>query len=149
MKTYKGETENQCYIGTIRLILTDDSNINNPHGIPHCIYDPDSPVTIIGIPVLSAHFNNAASDLDAVAEDDGSKIISSGSCLHFQLDNGKHHHHFTHPDRQLPEISLYQGTNYFSDLCSLNQSVYNNKVNFAFLSDFSLDPGLAVFSNNE
>ena len=86
----------QCYIGKMSLILRDDANINHPYDIPHCIYYPDSPLNIIGIPVLSAHFNDGVSALDAVAEDDRSTIFSSGRISHFKWDNGKQHCHFTH-----------------------------------------------------
>ena len=85
----------------MRLILTDDANINNMYEIPHCIYDPDSPVNIIGIPVLSALFNDAKSASDAVVEDKGSTIISSGRRSYFKWYNGKHNCRFTHPDSQI------------------------------------------------
>ena len=124
MTTCKGVTVKQRYIGTMCLILTDDANINHQYDIPNCIYDPSSPIDIIGIPVISAHFNDVASALDAVIEDDGSTILSSGCRSHLKWDNGKHHRYFNHPDIQL---RLYQGTNYFSYFCSLIQKFTTTK----------------------
>ena len=74
----------QRYLGTMRLILTDDSNVDHSYEIPNCIYDPNSPVNIDGIPVLEKYFNNAAEGPDAVAEDDGSTILYSGRRYHFK-----------------------------------------------------------------
>ena len=60
MTTCEGDIAKQRYLGTLRLILTDDSNKNNSYDIPCCIYDPDSPVNIVGIPALSDFFNAVA-----------------------------------------------------------------------------------------
>ena len=139
----------QRYLGTMQLILTDDSNVDHSYEIPNCIYDPNSPVNMIEIPVLEKYFNNAEEGPDAVAEDDGSTILSSGCRSHFKWDHGKHSLHFNHPDSQLPELCLYQGTGYFSAFCSRLQSAYDNNVHFAFSSVYSLDPASAVLSDDE
>ena len=49
----------------------------------------------------------------------------------------------------LAELCLYQGTGYFPALCSRIESFYNDKVNFAFSSAFSLKPNPQVVSNDE
>ena len=131
----------------MRLILADDSNVDHSYDIPNCIYDPNSPVNIIGIPVLEKYFNDAAKGPDSVAEDDGSTILSSGCCSHFKWDH--HSRHFKHPDSQLPELCLYQGTGYFSAFSSRLQSTYNDNVHFDFSSAYSLDPASAVVYNND
>ena len=35
--TCYGEADNKWYIVTVRLLLTDDSNVNHPYNIPRCI----------------------------------------------------------------------------------------------------------------
>ena len=97
----------QRYLSTMQLILTDHSNIDHSYDIPNCIYDPNSPVNIVGIPVLEKYFNDAEEGPDAVAKDDGSTILSSGRSYHFKWDHGKHGLHFNHPDSQIPELCLY------------------------------------------
>ena len=86
----------------MRLILTDESDVNHSYDISNCIYDPNSLVNIVGIPVLEKYFNDTAEGPDAVAEDAGSTILSSGCRSHFKWDHGKHIRHFNHPDSQLP-----------------------------------------------
>ena len=113
MTTCEGYTVKQRYLGTMRLILIYDSNVDHSYDIPNCIYDPNSPVNIVGIPVLENYFNDASEGPGAVAEDDGSTILSSGCCSHFKWDHGKHSLHFNHPEIQIPELCLYQGTGYF------------------------------------
>ena len=107
MTTCEGDTVQQRYLGTMQLILTDDSNIYHSYEIPNCIYDPNSPVNIVGIPVLEKYFNDVAEGPDAVAEDDESTIFSSGRHSHLKWYHGKHSLHFNHPDSQLPELCLY------------------------------------------
>ena len=97
----------QRYLGTMRLILKDDSNVDHSYDIPNCIYDPNSPVNIVGIPVLEKYFNNAAEGPDAAAEDDGSTVLSSGRRSHIKCYHGKHSRHFNYPDSHLPELCLY------------------------------------------
>ena len=90
----------------MQLILTDYSNIDHSYDIPNCIYDPNSPVNIVGIPVLEKYFNDAAEGPDTVAEDDWSTILSSVCRYHLKWDHVKHSRHFNHPDSQLPELCL-------------------------------------------
>ena len=52
MTTCEGDTVKQRYIGNMQLILTDDSNVDHSYDIPNCIFDPNSPVNIVGIPVM-------------------------------------------------------------------------------------------------
>ena len=84
MTTCEGYTVKQIYLGTMRLILTYDSNVDHSYDIPNCIYDPNSPANIVGVQVLEKYFNNTAEGPDAVAEDDGSTILSSGCRSHFK-----------------------------------------------------------------
>ena len=102
MTTCEGYTVKQRYIDTMRLILTDDFNIDHSYNISKCIYDPNSPVNIVGIPVLDKYFNDAAEGLDYVAEDHGSTILSNGHRSHFKWDHGQHSRDFDHPDSQFP-----------------------------------------------
>ena len=82
MTTCEGDIAKLQYLGTLRLALTDDSNKYHSYGIPDCIYDPDYPVNIVGIPALSGFFDDAANGPDATAEDDGTTILSSGKRSH-------------------------------------------------------------------
>ena len=60
MTTCEGYIAKKRYLGTLRLALTDDSNKTHSYDIQDCIYDPDSPVNIVGIPVLSEFVDDAA-----------------------------------------------------------------------------------------
>ena len=102
MNTFEDDSDKQQYLGTMRLILTDDSNTNHSYDIQNCIYDPGLPVNIVGVPVLSEFFYDAVTCHDAVAEDDGNTILSRGRRSHFSWDHGKRHCHFTHSDSTLP-----------------------------------------------
>ena len=113
MTTCEGDSAKQQYLGTMRLILTDDSNTNHSYDIQNCMYDPGSPVNIVRVPMVSELFNDAATGHDAVAEDNGTKILSSSRRSYFPLYHVKHHRHFTHPNNRIPELCLYQGTGYF------------------------------------
>ena len=67
MTTCEGDSAKQRYLGTMRLILTDESNTNHSYDIQNCIYDPGLSVNIFGVPVLSEFFNDAATGCDMVA----------------------------------------------------------------------------------
>ena len=67
MTTCEGDSAKQQYLGTMRLVLTDDSNTNHSYDIKNCIYDPGLPVNIFGVPVLSEFFNDAVTGCDMVA----------------------------------------------------------------------------------
>ena len=149
MTTCEGDADNKGYIGTVRLVLTDESNVNHLYNIPRCIYDPETPVNVLGIPVLLELFDDAEDGPDTIVEDDGTTIMSSGRRSNFKWDHVNNHHHFTNTDRTLPALSLYQCTGYFSAFCSRIESVYNDRVNFAFPSAFSLKPDLPVISDDE
>ena len=99
--------------------------------------------------MLSDFFNDVSTGHDAVAEDDSTTILSSGRCLNFSWDHGKHHRCFTNPDSKLPELCLYQGTGYFSAFCSRIEIVYKNNMNFDFSLYFSLKPNPQVVSDDE
>ena len=99
--------------------------------------------------MLSQFFNDAATGHDAVAEDDGTTILSNGRRSHFSCSHCKHHRHFTHPDSTLPDLCIYQETRYFSAFCSQIECVYNDKVDFAFSSALSMNPNPQVVSDDE
>ena len=149
MKTCEGDADKKRYIGTVHLVLTDESNVNHLYNITCCIYDPETPVNVLGIPVLSELFDDAADGPDTIVEDDGTTILSSGRRSNFKWEHGKNHHHFTHPDSTLLAISLYQGPGYFSAFFSRIESVYNDRVNFSFSSAFYLKPDTPFISDDE
>ena len=106
-------------------------------------------MNIVGIPALSEFFDDGATGPDATAEDNSTTILSSGKRSHFFGDHGRHNHHFTHPDSTLPSLSLFQGTGYFSAFCSRVESVYSDRIHFAFSSAYSLKPSPNVVSDDE
>ena len=56
LETAEGLTTKTKFVGTLRLITTCDKNDNHSYDIPNSIYDPDSPINLIGIPFLGDYF---------------------------------------------------------------------------------------------
>ena len=51
------------YVGTMRLVLTDNANKYQTYDIPECVYDPESPIKIIGVTCLGKYFGDQATGL--------------------------------------------------------------------------------------
>ena len=52
LKTADGLTTKTKFVGTIRLTLTCDGNGNHTYDVLDCVFDPDPPINLIGIPFL-------------------------------------------------------------------------------------------------
>ena len=102
MTTCEGDTYKKRYIGTVSLVLTDESNFNHSYDINPCIYDPETPVNVLGVPVLSEFFDDAEDGQYTILEYDVIMILSSWRCYHFKWNHVKNHRHFTHTNITLP-----------------------------------------------
>ncbi|KAL7523705.1 hypothetical protein ACHAXR_000296, partial [Thalassiosira sp. AJA248-18] len=138
----------QRYIGTFKLHLTDDANVTHTYEVPNCIYDPSTNFNIIGVPFLQKFFDDFAAPNDDFFEE-GTIIMSAGRRSRLVWDHGQHVRHFTHGNSDLPELELYQGTSYFQSFCTRLGNFYQDNINFAFSSAYSICPDPAVVSDTE
>ena len=58
LETAEGSTTKTKYVGTMRLVLTDDAFKHHSYEIPGCVYDPESPINIIGVPFVGKFFGD-------------------------------------------------------------------------------------------
>lgn len=126
------------YVGTIRLRITDDEGVTTTYDVEGAVYDPKSPVNILGVTNLSSHF--AKKNGDASGWDEGTGITTRGNRSEFFWDNGKHRRNFFHGDSHLPELPLNTGEGYFKAFCSRLSSLYNDNISYAFSSALSKLP---------
>ena len=82
METAEGISEETKLVGSLRLVLTDDCNVNHTYIVPECVYDPDTPLNILGVPALGKYFGDNADASDMLASD-GTSIKSGASKSHF------------------------------------------------------------------
>ena len=47
-------------VGIFRLVLTDNTNINYTYDVPGCVFDPATPINILGVPALGTFFGDNA-----------------------------------------------------------------------------------------
>ena len=52
LETEEGNSVSTKLVGVLRLVLTDDSNTHHTYEVPDCVYDPQSPINILGVPCL-------------------------------------------------------------------------------------------------
>ena len=60
LETAEGTSTKTHLVGSLRLVLTDDCNEHHSYVVPNCVFDPDTPMNIFGIPALGAFFNDSA-----------------------------------------------------------------------------------------
>ena len=60
METAEGAIVSTKLVGTLRLVLTNDKNGHHTYNIRDYIFDPESPINILGIPTLGKHFKDSA-----------------------------------------------------------------------------------------
>lgn len=116
IETAHGTQSKVKLVGTMRLVLTDDANEHHSYDIPDCVFDPDSPINIIGVPTLGAFFGRH--DDIPNEDDDGTWVRSSANKSILTWDHGKHTRQFRHPSSKLPELHLYRGRSYFQAFCA-------------------------------
>ena len=83
----EGLTTKTKFAGTMRLVLTDNANANHTYKVPGCVFDPDSPINIIGVPFLGKFFGDQS---DALHEMDGTTVCSGSTKSRFIWDHGRH-----------------------------------------------------------
>ena len=91
LATAEGLTTTIKLLVALYLLLTDNSNENL--SIPVCVYDPEIPLNILGVPALGAYFDNGA-DIRSPLEEDGTTIKSGSNKSNFVWDHGKNERHF-------------------------------------------------------
>ena len=73
----EGLTTTTKLVGNMKLIQTDDANEHQLYVIPHCVFDPNTPLIILGVPDLGALFGDIADANDPLSED--GTIITLGA----------------------------------------------------------------------
>ena len=139
METAEGVNTETKLVGSIRLVLTDNSNKNHVYIVPGCIYDPGSPLNILGVPALGKFFGDSADASDMLTSD-GTTIKSGATKSHFVWDHGNHERHFLHGSSLMPELFLYVGNGYFNAFCTRVHKMLSDKVHYAFSSAYSIQP---------
>ena len=139
LETAEGISTKTKLVGLIRLVLTDNSNQNYVYIVPGCVYDPDTPLNILGVLALGSLFGDIAYSRDMLAAD-GTNIKSGATKSHFTWDHGKHERHFLHGSRQMPELFLYVGNRYFNAFCTRVHKMLSDKGYYAFSSAYYIQP---------
>ena len=77
LETAEGVTTKTQFVGTLRLVLTDDGNTHHSYDVPGCVLDPHTPLNILGVPALGTFFKDHANASSPYDED--STPIKSGA----------------------------------------------------------------------
>ena len=88
LETAEGKSVSTKLVGVISLVLTDDSNKHHTYKIPDCVYDPQIPINILGVPCLGKVFKDGA-DIRNLLDEDGTTVKSGSTKSHFVWDHGK------------------------------------------------------------
>ena len=107
--------------------------------VPCCVFDPNTPVNILGVPDLGSFFGDNADATDHTAAE-GTTILLGSIKLHFIWDHGRHKQNFMHAYSYIPELYIYVGHGYLKDLYIRVHKFLSDKVHFAFPSAYSIDP---------
>ena len=139
LETSKGVSTKTKLVGPIRLVLTYDSNQNHAYIVPGCVYNPDTPLNILGVPALGSFFGDSADAIEVIAAD-GTNIKSGATKSNLVWDDGKHERHFLHGSSQMPELFLYASNGSFNAFCTRVHKMLSDKVHYAFSSAYSIHP---------
>ena len=142
LETADGESTTLKFRGTLRLVLTDDSNRHHKYDVKGCVYDPSAPMNVLGVPYLGKHHFKDQADANSLYDEDGTTIKSGSTKAHFVWDHGKHERHFFIGDSDLPELYLYVGQGYFKAFCTRVRKYFDDQVIHAFSSALSIDPAI-------
>ena len=96
LETSKGISTETKLVVPIRLVLTDNSNQNYVYIFPGCVYNPDTPLNILGVPALGSFFGDSG-DARYMLAADGTNIKYGATKSHFIWDHGKHERYFHCP----------------------------------------------------
>ena len=58
VETADGLSSKTQYIGTMKIVLTNDENQNIFYDVPGCVYIPETPINLIDIPFLGEYFGS-------------------------------------------------------------------------------------------
>ena len=122
-----------------RLVLTNNTNINHTYDVPGCVFDPSTPINILGIPALGTFFGDSA-NVGSPYDEDGTTIKLGAKRSHFICDHSKNERHFMHGSRLMPELHRYVGHGYFNAFCTRIHKLLRDKVHYAFSPAYSIDP---------
>ena len=115
--------------------------------MPGCVFDPDIPINILGLPALGTFFGDNVKASSPYNE--GVPTIKSGATRsHFIWDHGKHERHFMNCSRLMPELHIYVGHGYFNAFCTCIHELLRDKVHYAFSSAYSIDLSAAITEPN-
>ena len=142
LETAEGVSTRTQLVGIFRLVLTDNENKHHTYDVPGCVFDPATPLNILGVPALGTFFGDNA-DASNPYDEDGTTIKSGATRSHFVWDNGRHERHFMHGSSRMPELLLYVGHGYFNAFCTRIHKLLSDKVHYAFSSAYSIDPSAA------
>ena len=101
LETAEGMSMSTKLVCVIRLVLTDKSTKQHTYDINGCVYDPESPLNILGVPCLGKYFDNGG-DIRNLLNEDGTTVKSGSTKSHFGWDHGKHEGHFIHGSIRFP-----------------------------------------------
>ena len=108
-----------------------------------CVFDPATPISILGVPALGTFFDDNA-NAGSPYDEDGTTMKSGATRTHFIWDHSKHEQHFMHGSSLMPELHLYVGHGYFNTFCTRIDKLLRDKVHYAFLSAHLIDPSAAT-----
>ena len=60
LETSEGLTTKTKLMGTMRLNLRDNVNVHHMYDIPDCVFDPEFPINILGVPLLVKYLGDQA-----------------------------------------------------------------------------------------
>ena len=69
LETEEWITTTNKIVGSMKLILTDNANKYHSFIIPCCVFYPNTPVNILGVPALGTFFGDNADATDLLSED--------------------------------------------------------------------------------
>ena len=117
LETADGVSTKTQLVGVCRLFLTNNTNIHHTYDVPGCVFDPDTPINILGVPDLCTFFGNNVNVISTYGED-GTTIKSGATRFNFIWDQGRHERHFMHGSSLMPDLHLYVGHGYFNEFCT-------------------------------
>ena len=126
-------------VGTVRLVLTDNTKEHHAYEITGYIFDPYSPINILGILPLGKYLNYIV-DVQKSCDDDGNTIKSGATKSHFVWYHGRHKWHFIHSSSHMPEMNVFVGNGYYNYFCTCIHKFLKYKVHYAFFSAYSIEP---------
>ena len=131
METADGMSASTKLVGTMHLVLADDEKEHHAYKISGCIFDPDSPVNILGIPPLDKYLNDTA-DVNKPFDNNGTTIKSCATKNLFVWDHGRHYSCFMHSSSHMHELNLFVVHGYVNDFCTHIHKFFEDKAHYAF-----------------